>query len=511
MLSQVQKYGVKRGGLYGFFIKGQTLGGTISETLAPSSPATSISSTPPSSVETDATTLRPLPDRSRSPKLKYTVPSVLEAVTSGTNAEPESELESRSEFKSDSETADSGQGPAPESNLNTTLQSMAKANKKRKAENGLGNGENKPKKRKRAVSGNNGALAVPAATIATFEGAAAAPNGPLPHAQAAGQSQSTGIDGVEPGEYGPNGYLYDPKPQKKPARVKTPKQERQEQMRKWKKEKRQERKIRNQQKDAEMKRFHKERKQKMMLEKLQQEDPDKYANLSHTQLAVQTNSEIKADKKKAREERKEQKKLLHRRLARQKKQNEVQLKQDVIHGMDIEEADLSNRKRRKAERLRARLDSIVEKRGGEITLEQAHEEIESKRLARKEQRQRRKEKKQQERKELKAKRAEHHKKKTNWQKERDDRVKAAAMGVPYDPAMTGANAIALKALGGQRPLPEFKPPSFENGAAKLKNLSEDKRKQYEARAKEKGISVEAYAARRAEKNEQKHNQSANLP
>ena len=392
---------------------------------------------------------------------------------------------------------------------------MAKANKKRKAEKGLDNTEKKPKKKKRAVSGNNGALAVPAATTATFEGAAATPNGPFPHAQANGQSQSTGVDGVQPGEYGPNGYLYDPKPQTKPARALTPKEAKQAQMRKWKKEKRQERKIRNQQKDAEMKRFHRERKQKMILEKLKQEDPERYANTLPENIDVKTNAEVKADKKKERDERKEQKKLRHRMLARQKKQNEAQLKDDVVHGMDIASADLSNRKKRMAERLRARLDRVIEKKGGEITLEQAHEEIETKRVQRKEQRQRKKEIKMQERKELKrmraAKSAEKYKKKTNYQKEKEDRLKAAAAGIPYDPAMTGINAIALKSLAGQRPLPEFKPPSFEAGAAKLQTLSEDKRKQYEARAKEKGISVETYAARRAEKKEQKNKQSADLP
>ena len=510
MLGQVRKHGVKHSGLYRFFVKGQTLGGTIPANLTSPSSTASTFSTPPPSVDTNDIT-PPLPRRSRSPKFKHIIPSTPETETSDANAELKPELKSKSEFKSESEAEDSELDPVFGSDLRPDSHTMAKTSKKRKAEKGLSNAEKKPKKKKRAVSGNNGALAVPAATIATFEGAAAAPGGPLPHAQAEGQSQSTGVDGVQPGEYGPNGYLYDPKPQKKAARVKTPKELKQEQMRKWKKEKRQERKIRNQQKDAEMKRFHKERKQKMLLEKLQQEDPAKYADMSHTQIHVPTNAEIKQEKKTAREERKESKKLMHRMLKKQKKRNEEQLKQDVIHGMDIDEAELSNRKRRKAERLRARLDSIVEKKGGEITLEQAHEEIEAKRLARKEQRMRKKEKKQQERNELKAKRRENHKKKTNWQKEKDDRLKAAAAGVPYDPAMTGANAIALKALAGQRPLPDFKPPSLGAGEAKLKALSEDKRKQYEARAKEKGVSVEVYAARRVQKSEQKHIQAANLP
>ncbi|KAL9086882.1 MAG: hypothetical protein Q9165_006888 [Trypethelium subeluteriae] len=523
VLSQVQKNGIRRGGLYGFFVKGSILGGTITEHQTSLKNVIRASQTSPSLSNADVSITQSLPDHSWPLQTKYNTSSI---VATDAIPSPATELESDSW----SHSAPESSGPEREkdsesksalttsdSDLSRSSPLMAKASKKRKADKGPKNAEKKTKKRKRAVSGNNGALAVPAATTATFEGAAATPNGPFPHAQAAGQSQSTGVDGVEPGEYGPNGYLYDPKPQKKATqtRAKTDKQIRQEQMRKYKKEKRQERKIKNQQKDAELKRFHRERKQKALLEKLKEEDPEKYANTSHEDLDVKTNAEIKADKKVVRDEKKEQKKLRHRMLARQKKQNEAQLKDDVIHGMDIEAAELSNRKRRMAERLHARLERVVEKKGGDITFEEAAQDIEDRRLQRKEQRLRKKEKKQQERKELKAQRsqkwAENQKKKTNWQKEKEDRLKAAAAGVPYDPAMTGLNAIAFKGLGGQRPLPEFKPPSLEIGRSKLEGLADDKRKQYEARAKEKGISLEAYAARRAEKKEQKKTNSADLP
>ncbi|KAI9686874.1 MAG: hypothetical protein M1822_002627 [Bathelium mastoideum] len=527
VLSQIQKNGAKHSALYRYFVKGSTLVGTISNDSASPSPAVSKSSTPPSSIEISHPTTKSLPSGSVQAKPKYTVPFILttEAVGSGTRStQADSQSESNSDLGLDTSTSESEStsNSASRSQSGVDTLTMSKANKKRKAQNGASDAEKKTKKKKRAVSGNNGALAVPAATIVTFEGAAALPDGPLPHAQAEGQSQSTGVDGVQPGEYGPNGYLYDPKPQKKAPRAKTEKELKQEQMRKWKREKRQERKVRNQQKDAEMKRFHKERKQKALLEELKQKDPERYANVEAKDLVVQTKKEEKADKKVERDEKKEEKKLYHRMLARQKKQNETQLKTDVVNGMDIEAADLSNKKRRMAERLRARLDRVITKHGGPavFTLQDAAEEIETKRVQRKEQRQRKKEVKQQERKEKKAERAkasrENQRNKTNWQKERDDRLRAAALGVPYDPAMTGANAVAFKALHGQRPLPAFQPPNSgggggaEAGAAKLQALSDEKRKQYEARAREKGVSVEAYAARRAEKKEQKHTASADL-
>ena len=521
-LRQIQQTGIKRGALHTYFVKGHTLGGTISEDSYSSLHAASASSTPLSSVDidpiaTDPASSRSAPTLSAKTGCSISLANGLDAYNKsdpGLSTPSESDSDSESDVESDTTNSEPDLDSA--SSPGTKSPNMGKGNKKRKADKDLQNKEDQPKKkRKRAVSGNNGALAVPAATIATFEGAASWPKGALPHAQAAGQSQSTGVDGVEPGEFGPNGYLYDPKPQKKPARTQIPKEVRQAQMRAFKKEKRRERKIRNQEKDAEMKRFHKERKQQALLEQLQKEDPEKYANTEAKDIKVQTNAEIRADKKDARVEKKEQKKLLHRTLAKEKKRGEEQLKDDVVHGLNIDEADLSNRKRRMAVRLRARLDRAVAKKGGTISLEEAWDDIEAKRVARKETRKRQKEERQIERKRVKAERAhkaaENRRNRTNWQKEKEDRKRAADLGVPYDPAMTGANSVAFRSLGGQRPLPEFRAPPLEAGAEKLLGLSEVRRSEYEVRAREKGITLEAYAARRVEKKREKNSQVADLP